>query len=478
MDIVVVYFIYSLAFFTMGLALFIYPKQWSELGFSMDLSLIAAFGIAHGINEWLDMYLLIRDSLAATYLKLIILPLSYLFLFHFGVKTCVRLKEWPKSLEMLTLAPIVIWLGATFASEDIFLTGDVLGRYLVGIPGIFLTAYALTLHLSEIRKKGYPGVDRFLEIAAASFLFYGIFSGFIVPQADYFPANIINLEEFYSVTGIPVQVFRALCAVGAALGMMKTLSVFEWETRSELEREVEERKQAEEALKRYAEKLEHSNRLKNLFTDIMRHDLMNPISGAKGYLYLIKSGRAGEEIINRVEYNIQKAANMIQKAYVLAKLEDTSQLEKTWLDLNSLFSRVIEDLDSVIKSKNISVSYLPEGEYSVMANSMIEEVFSNLITNAVKYGPENSEITVDIESEEGLWVVKVYDRGVGIPDEHKETIFQRFKKVEKQGIKGTGLGLAIVKRIVELHRGKVWVEDNPDGGSVFCVALPKQGEAL
>jgi len=71
--------------------------------------------------------------------------------------------------------------------------------------------------------------------------------------------------------------------------------------------------------------------------------------------------------------------------------------------------------------------------------------------------------------------VMVKDRGEGVPDEYKEKIFRRFERRMKEGVKGTGLGLAIVRRVMEFHKGKVWVEDNPGGGSIFCVLLPKKG---
>ncbi|MBI5253168.1 MAG: HAMP domain-containing histidine kinase [Euryarchaeota archaeon] len=68
---------------------------------------------------------------------------------------------------------------------------------------------------------------------------------------------------------------------------------------------------------------------------------------------------------------------------------------------------------------------------------------------------------------------KARERGGG-EDEYKQKIFDRFARIEKGGVKGTGLGLAIVKRIVDLHQGRAWVEDNPEGGSVFYVELPKK----
>jgi signal transduction histidine kinase len=75
------------------------------------------------------------------------------------------------------------------------------------------------------------------------------------------------------------------------------------------------------------------------------------------------------------------------------------------------------------------------------------------------------------------WVATVKDFGPGIRDEDKPKVFTRFERLKKEGVQGTGLGLAIAKRIVELHQGRIWVDDNPAGGAVFCVSLPKAAEA-
>jgi len=106
---------------------------------------------------------------------------------------------------------------------------------------------------------------------------------------------------------------------------------------------------------------------------------------------------------------------------------------------------------------------------------MIEDVFLNLISNTIKYSPFGSRIELDIQERGDRWVVSVKDFGEGIPEENKKKLFSRFERLGKEGIKGMGLGLAIAQRIVDLHGGHIWVEDNPDGGSIFYVSLPKEG---
>ena len=84
---------------------------------------------------------------------------------------------------------------------------------------------------------------------------------------------------------------------------------------------------------------------------------------------------------------------------------------------------------------------------------------------------ENTKIIVGIKRNVDSWIVYVKDRGNGIPDKYKEVIFDRFRRIEKHGVKGSGLGLSIVKRVVDLHNGNVWVEDNPEGGSILLFLI-------
>ena len=104
---------------------------------------------------------------------------------------------------------------------------------------------------------------------------------------------------------------------------------------------------------------------------------------------------------------------------------------------------------------------------------LIEDIFSNLISNAIKYSPAKSTVKVDISDNADSWIVSVADSGEGIAEEEKQNIFERFERAGLTNIKGTGLGLAIAKRIVELHKGTIWVEDNSEEGSKFFVSLPK-----
>ncbi|MFP4655034.1 MAG: Cache 3/Cache 2 fusion domain-containing protein [Methanohalobium sp.] len=226
--------------------------------------------------------------------------------------------------------------------------------------------------------------------------------------------------------------------------------------------------------------LKESNNLKDLFTDILRHDLLNPVTIIKGYTDVLLKMENDEKKIKTLETikrNTDKLINMIENASKLTKLNTVEDLEFKQLDIGAIFKEVVKNYQPYIEEKQMNVDFRAEGEYPSRADSFIEDVFSNLLSNAVKYSPEGSKIIIDIHDAGKFWKVTVTDFGVGVADENKQLIFERFKRADKGGVKGSGLGLAIVKRIIELHGGDVGVKDNPEGqGSIFWVTVEKYQE--
>jgi len=173
-----------------------------------------------------------------------------------------------------------------------------------------------------------------------------------------------------------------------------------------------------------------------------------------------------------------KLIEIIENASTLSRLESAEELEKESLDLKEVISNVIEDTKFLFDAAGMRVENRIAGRMPLKANPVIEEVFLNLLSNAVKYDDEGEKVVIEALEEDESIMVMVKDYGTGIPDEDKAGIFDRFTRGEKAGVRGTGLGLAIVKRIVELHRGRVWVEDNSGGGSIFYVVIPKNGKEV
>ncbi len=240
--------------------------------------------------------------------------------------------------------------------------------------------------------------------------------------------------------------------------------------------DITDRKRVEQAIKTYAEQLEEANRMKELFTDIMHHDLINPLNTANGFIEILKENETDlkkKTYLEIVERNLFKSMELIESATKLSKLESSKTIDYEDMDLKNVIDDVTGNFSHLAGRAGMEIENNINQCMPVKANKIIEEVFSNFISNAVKYASGGKRIVVNGEDGGECWILKVKDFGKGINDEDKKRIFERFRRMATKGVKGSGLGLAIARKIVELHRGSIWVEDNPDGGAVFVVEIPK-----
>jgi signal transduction histidine kinase len=236
----------------------------------------------------------------------------------------------------------------------------------------------------------------------------------------------------------------------------------------------------EEKVRQRTKALEGSNKLKDLFISIMDHDIKNDLTSVLGYSAILKEGAAGPsrdygEIINREAAKINE---LISEARVFSSLQDPD-LKKNFqrLDLGRIIEPVISGLRAKAGRRGLALAVaIPVGRFFFNGLLLANDIFLNLIDNAVKYAEAGSTVDVYVEEPPGKFVFCVRDRGKGIPDEYKLLVFNRFERIDgrkKEGVEGSGLGLAIVKALVALHGGRVWVEDNPAGGAIFKVEMEK-----
>lgn len=242
-------------------------------------------------------------------------------------------------------------------------------------------------------------------------------------------------------------------------------------------RDISKSKEYESYLKRYAEDYRNSGELKELFTDIICHDLLTPAGIIKGFTEELICHPASEErdlALRKIYENINRLIELLDSATKLSKLQRVEEIMFEDIDIVPLFLMVAENLRTDADGKGQEIVIAKGLKCPSKANPIIEEVFANLLSNAIKYSPEESRIDIDFLDDNTHWKVVVKDCGNGISDMDKSFIFDRFHRADKKGIKGSGLGLAIVKRIIELHEGDCGVEDNPGGqGSIFWVTLRK-----
>ena len=250
---------------------------------------------------------------------------------------------------------------------------------------------------------------------------------------------------------------------------------------------TEDLKRSKEKIEEYSRNLEQkvddrtrelkrSNKLKDLFIDIIRHDILNPAGVARNLSQMILENEEHpkkKEILQVIYRSNESIIEMIGNASDLQTLESGEKLEFEDIDIGIVLKKSVREVVRLADAKNIEIKLATHGEFKAMANPLIHDVFLNLLTNAIKYSPEKSVVDVRIMEEGSNWKISVADNGEGIDNKDKEAIFDRFNRIHKGAVKGSGLGLAIVKKIIELHNGRVWVEDNSDGGSIFFVTLPK-----
>ena len=242
-----------------------------------------------------------------------------------------------------------------------------------------------------------------------------------------------------------------------------------------IERQVEQRT---EFLQKYIRELEESNAIKDLWTDILSHDLQNPAGVCWTSAEILLDYETDPKKVKFLKLIRNAASNLIERienAAKFSKLQQQKQIECELLDLNAILKDILVDFVYQLEDKQISLDCLAKGKFPARANFMIGDVFSNILSNAVKYSAPGSRIEIDIQERGNRWIVSIKDFGEGIQEEDKDKIFTRFERLGKNVVRGTGLGLAIAKRVVDLHDGQIWVEDNPEGGSIFYVSLRKEG---
>lgn len=230
-------------------------------------------------------------------------------------------------------------------------------------------------------------------------------------------------------------------------------------------------------LKNYVARFKKADNLKNLFADLMSQDMLS-LAGIIKTTAELGLGEAKDEGVRnallKIMSNTDTLIGMVKSASMYAMLvESIEKLERRPLDLNAIFKKVTDSFKPELEKKNMQLEYLVKSDCPAMVSPMIEDAFSNLISNAIRYSPEGSKIEAGIIKENEHWKIYVKDWGYGIREEDKELLFKRFQRVDEKGVMNTELGLAIMNRIVELHGGRVRVENNPEGGCLFYVEIPE-----
>lgn len=208
------------------------------------------------------------------------------------------------------------------------------------------------------------------------------------------------------------------------------------------------------------------------------HELKTPLTAIKGFVETLEEEIDEKKYIEIIKRNVDRMINIINDLITLSKLEDKDVvLEISEFDFIEMINNVIKIFSNKIKEKNLKIK-IDTDNYNTKIKGdpyKLEQVFINLIDNAIKY-TEEGEININYYSKEGNAVIEIVDTGIGIPEEYQDRIFERFYVVNKsrsRELGGTGLGLSIVKHIIALHNGKIEVKSEVGKGSKFIITIPQ-----
>ena len=233
--------------------------------------------------------------------------------------------------------------------------------------------------------------------------------------------------------------------------------------------------------------LKRMDQIKSEFVSMVSHEIRSPLNSVLAQLKIILDGLAGEvtekqqEILNRASDKVKSLVTLSSELLDLARIESgLIRQEKEQLNLCDILEEQVAFHSAAARAKGIALELAPLPKLTpvFVDRRNMEEVFSNLIANAINYTPAGGKVTLSAAAECDYLKASVADNGIGMAPDDLSHIFNRFYRIKNDKTRfiiGTGLGLAIVKSIVEAHNGFIRVESELDHGSTFHVYIPCSG---
>jgi light-regulated signal transduction histidine kinase (bacteriophytochrome) len=245
----------------------------------------------------------------------------------------------------------------------------------------------------------------------------------------------------------------------------------------QLQKEVIQRQNSQSKMSILLKELKDANKELNDFAYVVSHDLKAPLRGINSLSEWLLADYAdsfdseGKKMVNLLISRVQRLYNLIDDILKYSRV-GRAKIEKSQVNLHKVVTDIIEILSP---PENIKIEIVNQLPIAYCDKTRIEQVFQNLISNAIKFidKPEG-EIKINATDEVDYWQFSISDNGIGIEKEHFERIFLIFQRLSNsQDSDSTGIGLALVKKIVEMHDGKVWLESEIGKGSNFFFTLKK-----
>jgi len=227
--------------------------------------------------------------------------------------------------------------------------------------------------------------------------------------------------------------------------------------------------------------LVETERLRSTILSSISHDLRTPLTiilGAAGSLAESDHPMPAEtraDLLAAISDGAERINRLVGNLLDMMRLESGMLPRKEWLPVEELFVSAISQTEKTLANHSVRVR-LPKELPMLHADAMfMQQALVNLLENAAKYSPAGTEIEMSASAEPDSLVLSVADRGPGVPENLRQSIFEKFVRGPNAiHLTGAGLGLAICRAIAAAHGGRAWVENRPEGGSIFRLALPRE----
>ncbi|MBC8507710.1 MAG: sensor histidine kinase [Anaerolineales bacterium] len=481
-DMILVYFFYGLAFFSMGLAIMLEFGRSPLLAEARVLRPLAAFGILHGVHEWLEIFILQNNWLEIPiqpywfWIRLGLLAVSFASLVAYGVqvlrppKRLAATDAWVGAGLLTLYAALVIFTGATIWGDFALWIGraDVLARYMLAVPGGFLAAVALFYQGRQAKASQRDALSGSLYWAAIGFVFYALTQIF-VSDIDFFPASVINVTWFISFLGIPIQVVRAVLAAMITASLMRATQIVEKERQHQLAQAQRDRLDAmeraqDELVKREAlqkQLLRHTviaqEEERSRISRELHDELAQTLTGFSLDLATLKNRRIGDEVVDSAISRLQELSRQMAKGlYRLVHDLRPAQLDD--LGLVPALEHLVDDVrDRLALEVRLDVN-----GYEDRLDPLVETVFFRIsqeaLTNIARHAKTNQAfVSLECRSKEALLIIQ--DKGIGFDS----TVVEQLQD---------GLGIAGMRERVRSVDGQFILESTPDEGTKIEVLVP------
>jgi len=235
-------------------------------------------------------------------------------------------------------------------------------------------------------------------------------------------------------------------------------------------------------IKKAEELIKEMDRRKSAFVANVSHEFKNPLGIIKESLAIILDGSTGEikdeqkVMLDTANKNIQRLIRLVTDLLDVSKIEaGKMKLKKEKIDIASLADEVTANNSAEVSKKQLILEKDFSNDAGLVAadTDKLTEVITNLLSNAIKYTPSGGKITIKLSGSTKEVRFEISDSGPGIAEKDFNKLFDKFERLTAERQEGTGLGLSITKDIIELHKGKIWVESELGKGTKFIFTLPR-----